>query len=321
MIPSIKIWIRRLFPPFVYNFLRLIYRLLRSGIRKIIRKIKRSGLKSIPLEQLVSDFKSAGIKPGDVIMVHASLSQIGKVKGGAETVVKSLMEVVTQEGTILMPVYGSVEELEKNTKLGKTINLKTEKSQVGKISETFRNWPGVYRSSHPFSSVCAWGKKAEYVTSGHADDQRICHSHSPVARFVELGGKVVGIGVSVHVVSVYHVIEDAWDGFPFEVHSNSFSVTYIDAQGNTVNRQVCKYDPWVSRSRIDKPESEWIRQMFTYHLSRKGILQRCRFGKADSWTIEANPLSIELKHLASKGITMYLTKKQWDSRNESIDSW
>ena len=36
-------------------------------------------------------------------MVHASLKRIGYVCGGAQTVIEALMEVVGENGTIMMP--------------------------------------------------------------------------------------------------------------------------------------------------------------------------------------------------------------------------
>ena len=44
-------------------------------------------------EILVKDLNSIGIKKGDTVMVHSSLSSMGNVDGGAETVIEALKEV------------------------------------------------------------------------------------------------------------------------------------------------------------------------------------------------------------------------------------
>lgn len=313
-------FLKKTIPLPVQKILVPIYRKIKSKWREKNRLKARI----LTTKDLISDLKSAGFREGDVIMVHSSLSRIGNVDTGADGVIQSLMEGVTQAGTILMPTYGSASEVEDDYKNGKIVDLRVKASTTGIITEKFRQKPHVYRSSHPFSSVCAWGKHAEYVTSSHADDRRICHPNSPIARFVDLKGKVVGIGVGLGPISIYHVIEDTWDKFPFEVHSQPFQVEYIDNNGKNVIRDVVKYDPNVSMTRIDHEKGDWIREMFTKHFTKKGILQRFRFGEADSWMMSSQLLYAELIRLAEKGITMYLTKEQWKSMNsgdENIDFW
>ena len=53
------------------------------------------------------EFKDAliklGVKKGMTLEVHSSLSSFGKLEGGAETVIDTLKEIVTSEGSIFMP--------------------------------------------------------------------------------------------------------------------------------------------------------------------------------------------------------------------------
>lgn len=281
----------------------------------------RVGLRKIFFEDLIRDLKSAGIQAGDTIMVHSSLSRIGNVQRGSDAVIKSLMEVTTKDGTILMPAYGSAEDVQQYREI---VDLRTKKSETGMITERFRCWPDVHRSSHPFSSICAWGKQAQYITADHAIEPRICHKDSPIARLVELNGKVVGLGVSLGPVSIYHIIEDTWEDFPFRVYMDPFRVKYIDTAGNTIMRETLRYDPTFSSTRIDHEDGKWIREKFTEHFTRKGMLRWFMFGDAESWVMDTQPLYSELKRLAGKGITMYLTKDKWRTMSggsESIDSW
>jgi len=123
---------------------------------------------------------------------------------------------------------------------------------------------------------------------------------------------------------IYHVIEDAWDGFPFNVHSDPFIIEYIDAMGNKIKRDIVKYDPNVSKTRIDQECNDWIRDSFARNFTRKKIIKWFQFGNAKSWIMDAKIAYDELIHLANKGITMYLTKEKWQSINngdDSIESW
>ena len=47
--------------------------------------------------------RDVGVKKGQSIMVHTSLSSLGYVCGGAQSVIEALMENVSDEGTIMMP--------------------------------------------------------------------------------------------------------------------------------------------------------------------------------------------------------------------------
>ena len=41
---------------------------------------------------LVKQFQALGIKPGMTLLVHSSLRRVGKVDGGADTIIDALLE-------------------------------------------------------------------------------------------------------------------------------------------------------------------------------------------------------------------------------------
>jgi hypothetical protein len=43
-------------------------------------------------EVMATELRSLGVRPGDVLMVHASLKSIGSVDGGARTIVDALFD-------------------------------------------------------------------------------------------------------------------------------------------------------------------------------------------------------------------------------------
>ena len=55
-----------------------------------------------PVEQLAADLRRLGVRPGDLIMIHASLRAVGPVEGGADGVLDALEAAVGPQGTILM---------------------------------------------------------------------------------------------------------------------------------------------------------------------------------------------------------------------------
>lgn len=314
----IRRWVKRVAPPSLVDLVRRPLRAVRSRIKAQGRR----GAPTLTREQLGGCLRQAGIRDGDIVMVHTSLSGLGQVDGGAETVIAALIDVLSEGGTLMMPCYNSADETIRELKRGRFVDLRNHPAVTGAVTERFRTWPDVARSSHPFSSVCAWGVQAEFMTSGHADRPEVCHATSPVGRLVELNGFVVGLGISIaQGLGVAHCVEDTTSEFPFEVHTPVFEVTYIDSHGQQITREVCRFDPVVSETRIDYPKGRWILGKLTRHLVRKGLLTEFRCGSADAWIMRTRPLYDELKRLAAKGVTMYLTPERLTDKNSAIDSW
>ena len=64
--------------------------------------------KLILKQDMLDAFKKLGMQQGMTVMVHSSLSSLGYVCGGAQTVIRALLETVTREGTIVMATESSV---------------------------------------------------------------------------------------------------------------------------------------------------------------------------------------------------------------------
>jgi aminoglycoside 3-N-acetyltransferase len=287
--------------------------------RSPVRQLRRQRKSLVAAAGLADDLRAAGIGPGDVVMAHSALSRIGNVEGGADAVIESLIDAVAPDGTVMMPSYLDAETVFDDYRNGRLTDLRAAPSLTGAITERFRQWPGVERSSHPYSPITAWGAKARYITQGHALDPHTSHRDSPLGRLLELEGKVAGLGASIYVVGLYHVIEDTWEGFPVPVHGATEEITYVDAAGKSVTRPVLLYDPEIRRTRIDQPAGMWIRERFYEHFLRRGILRPFRYGEADSWVVEARPFFGELKRLAEKGITIYTTEE--DAASLGPEEW
>ncbi len=179
-------------------------------------------MKTVIRSEIVDALRNVGLQAGDSVMVHTSLGKLGYVCGGAQTVIEALIEVVGQDGTIMMPtqswknldpeigVHWNADEAdwdkirENWPAYDKAI---TPTNTMGAVAEMFRSWPGAIRSDHPARSVAAWGKNAEYLTANH-DLSNIFGDTSPVGKLYELEGKVLLIGVdydkntSIHLADV-----------------------------------------------------------------------------------------------------------------------
>ncbi|MFX1569836.1 MAG: aminoglycoside N(3)-acetyltransferase [Promethearchaeota archaeon] len=173
------------------------------------------------LSSLKNDFEALGIRSGQVIIMHSSLSAIGWIVGGPVSVIKAVMQLITSEGTLIMPTFSGDNTDPSNwenppvpEKWWDTIRNEmppyhpsiTPTRGMGIIVDTFRKWPDVIRSNHPVSSFAAWGKHAEYITKNHELEADLGET-SPLARIYQLNGKILLVGVSHENNSSLHLAE------------------------------------------------------------------------------------------------------------------
>jgi len=153
------------------------------------------------------------------------------------------------------------------------------------------------------------------MTSGHCRSPYICGPGSPFFELIERSGKYLGIGIDIRVIALYHVLEENWNGFPIKVHyPERFKVRYIDAGGESSERELIVLDPKVSKTRIDQEaEGAWVRNWLTHYMRSQDVLHEFKLGQSTSWIVDAKVFYDELKLLAQRGITIYTTKKEFEA--------
>lgn len=173
-------------------------------------------------KDIINSLLDLGLKSGDEIEVHSSLSSFGYVDGGAETVISALKEVVGENGSIFMPALRLSKELpltEQDKRLGITTKIQIlpencERSAMGIIADTFKNMPDTVTNDGIFR-ISAWGKSANEVKNGL---QYLIHN----------GGKALMLGVDIYKLTAMHYVEDLLPDdiknyFPL---SNEISIIY-----------------------------------------------------------------------------------------------
>lgn len=173
------------------------------------------------ITSLKRDFKTLGVEYGSIIILHSSLSKIGWTVGGPVSVIKALMQVLTSEGTLVMPTFTSdnsdpsrwenppVPKSWWNTIRKEMPAFKpkiTPTRVMGVIAEIFRNWSNVLRSNHPISSFAAWGKYAKFITENHKLTADLGED-SPISRLYDLDGQILLLGVTHENNSSLHLAE------------------------------------------------------------------------------------------------------------------
>ena len=290
---------------------RLSYR----AIQRARHRINMWMSPAVPKEKLVSDLQALGIVAGDVVFVHSSLSGLGKIQGGAETVLRALLDTLTPEGTLIIPTYHMIGGNIQATCLAADdyiFDYRIAPTELGKIPSTFLKFPDTWRSIHPTHSVSALGKQAEYVTKDHHKSPAALGPDSPWDRLVELNGKVLGLGISMGPVTFYHMVEDMLpDEFPLQVKTQKiYQLKCRDWDGDIIEIPVNLENPELRKRRIDQLKRKDLRTFFWREFRRAGLLTAGRIGGGRGWYIGARDFYDHLVKLMRAGITIYSTKEE-----------
>ncbi|PRO67095.1 GNAT family N-acetyltransferase [Alkalicoccus urumqiensis] len=198
------------------------------------RKLEETGAEAVMKQQAVSEntalntvdsivrgLEELGVRQGDALLVHSSLSAFGWVNGGAAAVIDALQEAVGPSGTIVMPAQSGDWSDPKNwgapavpsawwEEIRRTMPLydpeKTPTRGMGTIAELFRTYPGVHRSLHPADSFAAWGKEASWVLETHQPGDSFGET-SPLGRLEQLDADILFLGTGYDTATGFHLAE------------------------------------------------------------------------------------------------------------------
>jgi aminoglycoside 3-N-acetyltransferase len=171
-------------------------------------------------QSLKQDLATLGVQSEKTLVVHSSLSSIGWVVGGAPTVVRALLHVIGENGTLTMPsatphcsdpagwpgprvAEAWLDLVRENLPV---FDPETTPTSMGAIPECFRTWPGTMRSNHPLESVCARGPLAHEITKEHP----VAFSEGPGGPFEKLYERdswVLLLGVGFNRCTALHYAE------------------------------------------------------------------------------------------------------------------
>ena len=159
---------------------------------------------------IVAGLRRLGISAGDGLMVHSSLKSLGRAEGGAEAVIQALMEVVTSEGTLVMPSFNHGAPFAEGG--AGYYDPRSTPTTNGAIPDRFWRMSGVYRSLDPTHPIAAWGKHARRYTEFHHRTVTM-GPDSPLGLLGREGGLGLFMGVG-HKVNTYHHVVETTTGAP-----------------------------------------------------------------------------------------------------------
>jgi aminoglycoside 3-N-acetyltransferase len=182
-------------------------------------------------DELVAAFKGSGLKDGDTVLVHSSLRLLGKVEGGADTVIDALLETVGAAGTIAVPTHTWSTVYWEQPVFHQTLSP----SIVGTLTNIFRNRSGAVRSLHPTHSIAAIGAKAKELVSDHERDNTPCSPTSPYGKLITWKGKILLIGVGLDRCTFFHCVEELADCGTWSLTDGMEQLYSITSDGRVIS--------------------------------------------------------------------------------------
>ncbi len=265
---------------------------LRKNIKKQIGKAIYH--KKYDADDIVRMMISLGMKKGSVVCIHAAMKEFYNYQGTAEELIDKILQVISPEGTLLMPAFPKREcILDENF----VFDPASTPTAAGYLAETFRKMPGVIRSINTQHSVCAIGKYAQMLTEDHHRGVNCWDECSPWYRMTRLGALVFCLGLSANYIGTFdHCVEgllykehEYWNQF----FGLNFTFKYRNTQGN-VETYTCRTGNIECRTR----ERNLTKHFGSHMRTRK--LSNLRIRVYDSKECLGKMLE-----LGRRGITMY----------------
>ena len=171
--------------------------------------------------ELVSQLRELGVREGMVLEVHSSLSSIGYVIGGSQTVVDALQEAVGFDGTLVMAIQNCNNTEPANwinppadRKLWEKIRTQTPAYKpdesdfpyMSQIAQNLNRRAGAYRSYHPSCGFVTYGKYGKLIAHEQSLDYPLGED-SPLGAMYQLPSYILLIGVGYDKATGMHLGE------------------------------------------------------------------------------------------------------------------
>jgi aminoglycoside 3-N-acetyltransferase len=248
-------------------------------------------------DELTTGFRDLGVRPGDIVMLHASVRAVGEIAGGPDQIHLALKDALTPDGTLLMyagcPAHydevgrGHLTAEQERELLAKlppfdAATARSDRSN-GALVELFRTYPGSRVNDHVARFV-VWGRHAEHLVSRQPWDYAYGRD-SALERFVGLDGRILLLGCDHDTVTFLHYAEHIVD-IP-DKRVVCFQVP-IGSAGRRVWREMAEVDTSGDGAHTNWPPRFFARIVDTYLTQTNN--RGGRVGDATSFLLDARGL-------------------------------
>jgi aminoglycoside 3-N-acetyltransferase len=171
-------------------------------------------------DQLLQDLRALGLTPNMDLIVHSSLSAVGPIQNGPNTLIDAILEAIAPNGTLpggtlLVPSF--------NHFAAKLYNPLATPARNGARPDARGRRPDAKRSLHGSHPLAAIGPKADHYLHNHLE-AGIWSMESPIGRLIQNDGYILSLGVTHDTSTAYHVAEVAANAPCIHQFSNSDNI-------------------------------------------------------------------------------------------------
>ena len=152
-------------------------------------------------ERICESLRALGLPSGAIVFVHSSMSSIGYVEGGAETLVDAFLQVLGPAGTLSVPTF----TFSHSGSAAPVFDPARDPSEMGRLTEETRTRPGAQRSCHLLHSVAALGAQAKEIAASHGPSAWA--EDGPFWKLHELDAYILLLGVPYLRCTFFHLLE------------------------------------------------------------------------------------------------------------------
>ena len=204
---------------------------------------------------IAQGLRDLGLDNGDIVLLHSSLVSLGQVNGGPAAVIDAFLDVIGEEGTLLVPVFGA----------------------LGILTEEVKQRDNVVISPCPVGTLAAIGKDAQEICRDHWKAET-AHGHdTPYTRIAERDGYICLLGVDQDRNTTLHSIEALLE-LPY---MNTATRTFKTPDGEEITKSWKFYpgphrdfisldpllEPAMNRGRIGNAEVRLIKAREMYEIA------------------------------------------------------
>lgn len=180
-------------------------------------------------QDLLKQLEALKIEREGTLLVHSSYKNMGNIEGGPDTVLDALSEYM-KAGLLVLPTH-TWKYINKDNPV---FNVKESPSNVGILTELFRQREGVVRSEHPTHSVAALGREAESFVEGEYRFNTACARESVWGKLVDRQTQILMLGVDLTKCTFIHGIEE-WMEVPNRLSQTPENLYSVLHTGEKVN--------------------------------------------------------------------------------------
>jgi aminoglycoside N3'-acetyltransferase len=251
------------------------------------KKIYRRPIEVGELRQQLIDL---GVTRGRTVWVQSSWNEFYNVPMKPSEVIDLLRDLIGPDGTLAMPAFPIDQDA------SKLFMVDRAPVYTGLLCEVFRRVPGVQRSIHLTSSVCAIGPNADFLIRDHHHTDMTWGKDSPFCRLMDVDARLIGLGATFNFMTPLHAVECLlYDEVPFfrRVFDGTVRYRWKRANGETGEHE------FLNRGGDCRPQR--LRRHFGPDICTDAKLSNLKMLAAD-----AKPFIEHAVALGRKGITMYI---------------